>query len=390
MSDQQPPPEERDPNAVSDPADAAASLIVFQRIVDQERTPDLDAVQSVWLKNGPRAYKVAKFTKIIDRNTGVFHHYGLTIETWRKKQGRLLLDNERTISLSTEDTDEIGTLRDFLNAVVQTTLPREDGAFLALKLPMDADEREAIQNLVENLNKPQQVEVLCELLEQVGKDKRLLPELIERVKEQPKLFEEIAALQRLQAFKVAIKKLEDIVRSTKPVREGEIQELITENPWMFGSEYSELLSRRAWTRDEKLDFMMRKTTDGYIEVIEIKTPLSGAALFIEDKSHNTYYASSELSKAIGQVEKYIEQLDAKRDAIKANDGEDTSKIRAKIIIGCDGDENQKQALRRFNGHLHRIEIITFDQLIRIARNVIKYLEETFAPSEGSGESSETA
>ena len=42
--------------------------------------------------------------------------------------------------------------------------------------------------------------------------------------------------------------------------------------------------------------------------------------------------------------------------------------------GRDGDEAQRHALRRFNGHLHRIEVLTFDQLSRTARRVVSYLE----------------
>ena len=45
---------------------------------------------------------------------------------------------------------------------------------------------------------------------------------------------------------------------------------------MLGSEYSELLDRRTWTRDDNVDFMLRRTADNYLEVIEIKTPLGGA------------------------------------------------------------------------------------------------------------------
>src|SRR5262249_37550171 len=117
-----------------------------------------------------------------------------------------------------------------------------------------------------------------------------------------------------------------------------------------------------------------RTTDNYIELIEIKTPLKGKPLFLFDSSHNSYYTSSELSKALGQVENYIEKLDQERNTILANDQEDTSKIRAKIILGRDGDKSQQQALRRFNGHLHRIEVLTFDQLLRIAQRVLDYLE----------------
>ncbi|MFM7370106.1 MAG: Shedu anti-phage system protein SduA domain-containing protein, partial [Sphaerospermopsis kisseleviana] len=152
-----------------------------------------------------------------------------------------------------------------------------------------------------------------------------------------------------------------------------------ENPWMFGSEYSAILDRRTWTRDEQQDFVVRRTTDNYMEIIEIKTPLEGKPLFIYDKSHKSYYPAVELSKVIGQVQNYLEKLDGDRNSILANDGEDTNKIRAKIIIGRDGDKDQQKALRRLNGHLYRIEIITFDQLLRIAQNVLNYLQGIFIP-----------
>ena len=85
---------------------------------------------------------------------------------------------------------------------------------------------------------------------------------------------------------------------------------------------------------------------------------------------------------LGQVQKYIEELDAGRYEIKARDGEDANKARAKIIIGRDGDEAQRQALRRFNGHLHRIEILTFDHLCRTAGRVVSYLEALVPCSQG--------
>lgn len=54
------------------------------------------------------------------------------------------------------------------------------------------------------------------------------------------------------------------------------------------SEYSELVDRRTLTCDEQQDFVVRRTVDGYLEIIEIKTPLKGRALFRYDRSHNTY------------------------------------------------------------------------------------------------------
>ena len=80
---------------------------------------------------------------------------------------------------------------------------------------------------------------------------------------------------------------------------------------------------------------------------------------------------------------YLELLDAERDLILRRDREDVNKIRAKIIIGRDGDEAQRQALCRLNAHLHRIEILTFDQLGRIARQVISTLERVIYPTAGN-------
>ncbi len=149
---------------------------------------------------------------------------------------------------------------------------------------------------------------------------------------------------------------------------------------MFGSEYSENLSgHRSLTRDTQQDFVLRRTTDGYIEVVEIKTSLPSNSLFRFDKSRKVYYPGPDLSAAVGQVEKYIEELEADRLAILVRDKLDTLKVRAKVIIGRDEGEEQKTALRRMNGHLHRIEVLTFDQLIAMAQRVIDSLATVARP-----------
>ena len=151
--------------------------------------------------------------------------------------------------------------------------------------------------------------------------------------------------------------------------EPSLQKVLEANPWLFGSEYSELLDRRNWTRDNQLDFMLRRTVDDYLEIIEIKTPFSDP-LMIPDKSHRSHYPSSKLSMALGQVMRYIEEVERQRDHILASDNDDTLKIRARIIIGRDGDVAHQRALHNLNAHLHRIEILTFDQLLRIGKRIL--------------------
>ncbi len=87
---------------------------------------------------------------------------------------------------------------------------------------------------------------------------------------------------------------------------------------------------------------------------------------------------------------YLDEIDATRDSIGRRIGEKVNKTRAKIIIGRDHDEKQVAALRSYNSHLNRVEIITFDQLASIARHVVSYLERVVTldgASKNAGQSS---
>jgi hypothetical protein len=185
--------------------------------------------------------------------------------------------------------------------------------------------------------------------------------------------ETIAVAARLVEYKRVRQQLVELVEANS--LEGPIQTLLTSNPWLFGSEYSELLPRRSWTRDDSLDFMLRRTVDNYLEIIEIKTPFR-EPLLKYDRSHDSYAPSSALSLSLGQVVRYIEEIERDRDSILAKDKYDTLKVRARLIIGRDGNEDMMAALRNFNGHLHRIEVLTFDQLVRIADRVLSVFEES--------------
>jgi len=367
-------------NSVSDlTPEAAASFLVRSTLVDKDRNPQLDTVRSVVLKDGPKARKLAALTNIVDPGTGEFHHDAITIKTFKKKRGRWGLDLEHSITLSSEEGDEIQMLIDFLAAARSGSVPKKSGEFVVIAAPTSQTDRATLQELLNNLSADGRIDVLANVLANIQHDADLLPELLDRAAKQPQRFAEAAAALNLATYKAAVGKLQGLITAKGKVPEARFQRLLKENPWMFGSEYSEILDRRKWTRDENQDFVVRRTTDGYIELIEIKTPLEGRDLFKYDDSHDSFYAGAELSKVVGQVQNYIEKLDRERNSIVANDGEDTTKIRAKIIIGCDGDKDQQIALRRFNGHLHRIEVMTFDQLLKIAQRVLDYLEGAFRP-----------
>lgn len=353
-------------------------LVVHPTVVNRERHPDLDLIQHATLKEGPRVKKEAAHIVIIDRHTGEVHHDQVTIKTYRKRQGGWHEDPEHSITLSGEGDDEIQKLLDFLSVARSGSTPTESD-YVIVTAPKEGIDPQGLQKLLSQLSDTNKADVLADVLAFAAHDATLFQVLLERVEKEPQLFADAAAALNLATYRQAVDQLKSLINSDQRVREAQFQELLTEHPWMFGSEYSELLDRRKWTRDEQHDFVVRRTTDNYIELIEIKTPLEDTPLFLYDRSHDSYYPGAELSKVVGQVQKYIEKLDNDRNAILANDREDTCKIRAKVIIGRDGDIHQRQALRRFNGHLHRIEVLTFDQLLKIAENVLNYLQSVIKP-----------
>lgn len=341
--------------------------------VDQDSHPDLRRVRSVVLREGPRSKVELSYTVIQNRHTGEFHHDSVTIKTFRKLAGEWQQDPTKSISLSSDDTDELQTLIDFIKANRSGGVPEQSADFLVIGAPSEGVNLEGLYAFLNGLQDASKADVLLQVLDNVAANPDMLETLVERATQNPKLFAEAAAALNLATYNSALQQLRDLIEGAG-VLEREFQALLKENPWMFGSEYSELLDIRRLTRDEQQDFVLRRTTDDYIELIEIKTSLDGRDLFNYDRSHDSYYAASELSKVLGQVQNYLEQIDADRSSILMRDREDPLKVRAKIIIGRDGDENQKLALRRLNGHLHRIEVLTFDQLLRIAQRVVSYLE----------------
>jgi hypothetical protein len=353
--------------------DASLEAVLIRRQEFARQTyPDIKLVDKVVLKDGPRAYKVATHWVIVDRNTGEVHHDALKIDTFRKRKDGWILDLGHSITIEADESDALQKLSTFLASLRMGGLPERPGSYLVIPIRESQIDPASVQQLLNEVSTGSKADLLAKALEAISDDPGILEELLDRTPIDAEATRSAATALNLVAFSEAVTKLEDLIK--KDAREQEFQTLLEEHPWMFGSEYSELLDERKYTRNEQQDFVLRRTVDDFLEIIEIKTPLKGKALFLEDKSHETVFPSRALAEAIGQVMHYLELLDADRYTILAKDKLDTNKARAKIIIGClDGDEQQAVALRNLNGHLHRIEVLTFDQLLRMAKQVLSIL-----------------
>ena len=337
------------------------------------RNPNVGEVHSTVLREGPQVSKIAILYQIVNPQDRSLHHYALKLESLKRtKRHGWQVQTDRVFTLETAETDEIRRLIDFLDSVLSNQLPDRDGSFVVMR--QGSFERISdVAALLNSVDSTQKLEFLRRVLRELSGEGIDQVELIGVLEdEETPILRRIAVATRLLEYRRALGELERRVEANEI--ELELQSLLEQHPWMFGSEYSELLHRRDWTRDDRQDFMLRRTVDGFLEIVEIKRPFNEPIMRL-DESHSSYYPSHELSKALGQAVRYIEEVDRDRDSILAKDQEESLKIRARVIIGRDGDEAEQRALRSFNAHLHRIEVLTFDQLVRIAQRVVGVFEE---------------
>lgn len=338
------------------------------RIQAEVRNPNVREVYSTTLKNGPRTFRFATVFEIVD-GVGAHHHFCLRLDTYiRTKSVGWSQKPEKSVTIDSQDPSEIAILMNFLRPVIARDLPSTTGEYHVL----DGQKFKNIKDLmgvVRGTDSKRRFKILRAIAGTLDAETVTASDW-SRIFETggSALLQSVAAAARMVEYRREFEKLSALIDDGE-TREGDLQRLLAANPWMFGSEYSELIPRRTWTRDDRLDYMLRRTVDQYLEIIEIKTPFR-KSLFRYDSSHDSYAPSAELSTVIGQVVRYIEEVDRNRDSIIAQDGADPLKVRARVVIGLDGTQEEQQALRNLNGHLHRIELITFDQLRSIAARVL--------------------
>ncbi len=153
--------------------------------------------------------------------------------------------------------------------------------------------------------------------------------------------------------------------------EAQFQQLLDANWWMLGGQYVERIPWREWTIEETLDMLLR-SADSYFDIIELKR--SNPVLF--KRHHDKWIVSAEVNDAVNQAAHYISEIEANRSDLLRRRHVDLYKLKAKVILGyideTETDEEEKrQALRMYNSHLHRIEVITYDELVRIGEYVIE-------------------
>jgi len=303
------------------------------------------------------------------KENGAIHHYNIDLSIWKRKKGTQDFvpfmhedkdfDDATSKSLKIQDKDTINNLLNFLLAqhkLIGLSIDNEfvisdKEEFLEISdikaqlssMNLSSDDLDSLNGIV-NLKKYSEAQVALKKL--MGYISTNPSTFIDYVKSDPKTCK-YEANQKEKVF----------------------QNWIENNLWVFGTSYIRKLDITNLSFSSDSDIVM-ETLDGFYELIELKLP--SVQLFNFDKSHNTYYPGVELSKAVSQVLKYLQDIaDYKLNIEKENN----TKIlfpKAKLIIGLEPTlEGEKEALRRLNASLNNIEILTYD---RLSQNTDKLID----------------
>jgi NADH dehydrogenase/NADH:ubiquinone oxidoreductase subunit G len=152
------------------------------------------------------------------------------------------------------------------------------------------------------------------------------------------------------------------------------QNWIEKNIWTLGIDYIKKHPARQIGINSESDLIM-ETTDGFIDLIELKRPKF--ELFAFDESHKSFYPSKELAKVIGQCMQYLKILDDYKLVLEKQHKFKLLRPRIKIIVGRTSKFNDEQfgALRMLNSNLNHIQIISYDYLLLCGENIISYYKQ---------------
>jgi hypothetical protein len=154
--------------------------------------------------------------------------------------------------------------------------------------------------------------------------------------------------------------------------EVEIQRFLKDNLWMFGNDYVFIIENGMINAQNILD-VIPLNYESYIDIIEVKLPRE--KLFNFDESHDNYYSTAYLTKAIAQTQNYIFELEKKAvdEEYQTKNGCKIIRPKGIILFGSTDtlNEGERRYLRIFNSSYHNLHVITYQQLLEKAQNTLQ-------------------
>lgn len=205
-----------------------------------------------------------------------------------------------------------------------------------------------------------------------------------------KLQTDLVIQGRKKTLDEVIKKFEKHLKD-KNFDEKKWQKFLHEEVFFFISNYIESIREanvnfgKTEEGEKKPDFVWIDIY-GFLDVFEIKTPYTDILAKRVDKSHKNYYFSSDASRAISQIEKYILFLERNVEGFEKYISKQTKipfsvlKPKAFLIIGnsreFENNSDKKKDFRLLRRSFKNIEFITFNELLDNLRNLASKFEKS--------------
>jgi hypothetical protein len=176
--------------------------------------------------------------------------------------------------------------------------------------------------------------------------------------------------------------------ATPGTTETDMQRAIGDKYWLFGGRYVGMAPRRRFTFLDEFDIPLL-CADGSLHIVELKGPCI-TGLVTEHRSH--YIVGKDVHEAVSQTVNYLRALDDQRTALQLELTEelgfevDLRRVHSSVVIGHpvharlrDGRQPSRiqvdRAIRAYNSHLSRIEVLTYQDLLDAAERTLIFEEE---------------
>lgn len=170
--------------------------------------------------------------------------------------------------------------------------------------------------------------------------------------------------------KKSIEEFEEML--SKDLPENNWQDWFQENKWILGSDFVRIIDDRRIDTTNIADYLVQ-SFDGFLDIVEIKKP-NDIPFWNNTKDHNNYIPSSALVKAITQCLNYIYSIEQKTNdaTFREQIGCKVVKPRCTLLFGRsnDWDDEMKKSFRILNSSYSQLSIMTYDQLLDRAKNVL--------------------
>lgn len=150
------------------------------------------------------------------------------------------------------------------------------------------------------------------------------------------------------------------------------QKWFTDNKWVLGSDFAQIINERQIDTENIADYIMR-AFDSFIDLVEIKKP-NGLPFWSAAKDHNNYVPSSDLTKAITQCLNYIYEIEREANSQKFIERTQSKVVKPRCILvfgrSNNWNDEQREAYRILNSAYNQLSILTYDHLLCRAKNVL--------------------